>query len=210
MLDWITSSINYLGYWGIVFLMFLENLFPPIPSELIMPLAGFTVSQGNLNIAFVIVAGTIGSLLGALLWYCIGISVGEKRLKRWADRHGKWLNISGEDIEKSKKWFEKYGGVAVFIGRIVPGVRTFISVPAGLNNMPIVPFLFYSTIGSALWVALLTFAGYLLGQNYHLVEKYLGPISSVIVIGLILGFGFWVIKRKTKSQKSKAEMMNHK
>lgn len=203
MLDWITSSINYLGYWGIVFLMFLENLFPPIPSELIMPLAGFTTTQGKLNIAFVIVAGTVGSLLGALLWYSIGISVGEKRLKGWADRYGKWLNISGEDIEKSKKWFEKYGGIAVFFGRIIPGIRTFISVPAGLNNMPIVPFLFYSTIGSALWVALLTFAGYLLGQNYHLVEKYLGPISSFIVIALIVAFGFWIMKQKRKIKKTK-------
>ena len=126
MLDWITSSINYLGYWGIVFLMFLENLFPPIPSELIMPLAGFTTTQGKLNIGFVIVAGTMGSLLGALIWYYIGKSFGEKRLKRWADRYGKWLTISGEDIEKSKKWFKKYGGIAVFFGRIIPGVRTFI------------------------------------------------------------------------------------
>jgi membrane protein DedA with SNARE-associated domain len=203
MLDWITSSINYLGYWGIVLLMFLENLFPPIPSELIMPLAGFTTTQGKLDIAFVIVAGTIGSLLGALLWYCIGISVGEKRLKRWADRYGKWLNISGEDIEKSKKWFDKYGGVAVFLGRIIPGIRTFISVPAGLNNMPIVPFLFYSTIGSALWVALLTFAGYLLGRNYQLVEKYLGTISSFIVIVSIVAFCFWIMKRKRRMKKAK-------
>ena len=203
MLNWITSSINYLGYWGIVFLMFLENLFPPIPSELIMPLAGFTTTQGKLNIAFVIVAGTVGSLLGALLWYCIGISVGENRLKRWADRYGKWLNISGKDIEKAKKWFNKYGGIAVFFGRIVPGIRTFISVPAGLNNMPIVPFLLYSTIGSALWVALLTFAGYLLGQNYQLVEKYLGPISSFIIIALIVTFGLWIIKRKKRMKKAK-------
>lgn len=207
MLEWITSSINYLGYWGIVFLMFLENLFPPIPSELIMPLAGFTATQGKLNIGLVIVAGTVGSLLGALLWYCIGISVGEKRLKRWADRYGKWLNISGKDIEKAKKRFDKYGGIAVFFGRIVPGIRTFISVPAGLNNMPIVPFLFYSTIGSALWVALLTFAGYLLGTNYQLVEKYLGPISSFILIALIVGFAFWVIKRIRKSKKGEAK--NH-
>ncbi|XWK89554.1 MAG: DedA family protein [Phormidium sp.] len=203
MLDWITSTINSLGYWGIVFLMFLENLFPPIPSEVIMPLAGFTTTQGKLNIAFVIVAGTVGSVLGALMWYYIGKSFGEKRLKRWADRYGKWLTISGEDIEKSKKWFNKYGGVAVFFGRIIPGVRTFISVPAGLDNMHLVPFLFYSTIGSALWVALLTFAGYILGRNYQLVEKYLGPISSLIVIALIVGFGFWVIKRRSRSKKSK-------
>lgn len=202
MLDWITNTINSLGYWGIVFLMFLENLFPPIPSELIMPLAGFTATQGKLNVTFVIVAGTLGSLLGALLWYYVGKSFGEKRLKRWADRHGKWLTISGKDIEKSKKWFNKYGGAAVFFGRIIPGVRTFISVPAGLDNMQLVPFLFYSIIGSALWVSLLTLAGYFLGRNYQLVEKYLGPISSLIVISLIVGFAFWVIKRKSKKAKA--------
>lgn len=203
MLDWIASTINFLGYWGIVLLMFLENLFPPIPSEVIMPLAGFTTTQGKLSIALVIVAGTAGSLLGALLWYYVGKSFGEKRLKSWADRHGKWLTISGEDIDKSKKWFKKYGGVAVFFGRIIPGVRTFISVPAGLDNMHLVPFLFYSTIGSALWVALLTYAGYVLGQNYQLVEKYLGPISSFIVIALIAGVGFWLIKRKRRTKKAK-------
>ncbi|MFB2896435.1 DedA family protein [Aerosakkonemataceae cyanobacterium BLCC-F50] len=203
MLDWIVSSINYLGYWGIVFLMFLENLFPPIPSEVIMPLAGFTTTQGKLNITFVILAGTLGSLLGALFWYYIGITVGEKRLKRLADRYGKWLSISSEDIDKSKKWFYKYGGLAVLLGRIIPGIRTFISVPAGLNNMPIVPFLFYSTIGSALWVALLTFAGYFLGQNYQLIEKYLSPISSFVLIALIVAFVFWLVKRKRKRFKAK-------
>ncbi|MFB2934563.1 DedA family protein [Aerosakkonemataceae cyanobacterium BLCC-F154] len=205
MLDWITNTINSLGYWGIVFLMFLENLFPPIPSEVIMPLAGFTTTQGRLSITFVIVAGTVGSVLGALLWYYIGKSFGEKRLKRWADRHGKWLTISSKDIDKSKKWFNKYGGIAVFIGRLIPGVRTFISVPAGLDKMHLVPFLLYSTIGSVLWVSLLTFAGYILGRNYQLVEKYLGPISSFIVIALIVGFVFWVIKRRRKRKKAKAK-----
>lgn len=205
MLDWITSTINSLGYWGIVLLMFLENVFPPIPSELIMPLAGFTSTQGKLNIAFVIMAGTLGSLLGAVLWYYIGKNVGEKRLKRWADKYGKWLTISSEDIDKSKKWFDKNGGTAVFFGRIIPGVRTFISVPAGLEDMRFVPFLFYSTIGSLLWVGLLTFAGYILGQNYQVIEKFLGPISSLIAIALIVAFAFWVMKRKRRGKTAKAK-----
>ncbi|HEY9298137.1 MAG TPA: DedA family protein [Phormidium sp.] len=185
--------------------MFLENVFPPIPSELIMPLAGFTTTQGKLNIAFVIIAGTLGSLLGAVFWYYIGKNVGENRLKGWADKYGKWLTISSEDIDKSKKWFDKNGGTAVFFGRIIPGVRTFISVPAGLENMPFVPFLLYSTIGSLLWVGLLTFTGYILGQNYHLVEKFLGPISSFILIALIVAFGFWVMKRRKRSKTAKAK-----
>lgn len=202
MLEWITNTINSLGYLGIVLLMFLENLFPPIPSEIIMPLAGFTITQGQLNFFFVVVAGTIGSVLGGLLWYYVGKQVGENRLKKLADKYGKWLTISGEDIEKSKKWFDKHGGIAVFFGRIVPGVRTYISVPAGIDNMNLVPFLLYSTIGSALWVGLLTYAGYVLGQNYQVVEKFLGPISGIAILALLVAFGIWVSKRK-KKQKTK-------
>lgn len=203
MLEWITNTINSLGYLGIVLLMFLENLFPPIPSEIIMPLAGFTTTQGQLNFFFVVVAGTIGSVLGGWLWYYVGKQVGENRLKKLADKYGKWLTISGQDIEKSKKWFDKNGGVAVFFGRIVPGVRTYISVPAGIDNMNLVPFLLYSTIGIALWVGLLTYAGYVLGQNYQVIEKFLGPISGIVILALIVGFGIWVSKRKNKQKTKK-------
>lgn len=198
MLDWITSTINSLGYLGIALLMFVENVFPPVPSEIIMPLAGFTVTQGKLNVVYVISAGIVGSVLGALPWYYAGKQLGENRLKKLADKYGKWLTLSGKDIDKSKQWFDKHGGIAVFFCRLVPGVRTLISVPAGIDKMHLVPFLLYSALGTALWVGLLTYAGLLLGQNYKLVEKFLGPASVLVIVALIVAFVIWVMRRKKK------------
>lgn len=201
MLEWIISTINFLGYLGIALLMFLENLFPPIPSELIMPLAGFTASPyqpggAKLNIVGVFLSGLVGSVAGALVWYYPGKFLGEKRLKTLANKYGKWLTISSEDINKAKGWFSRQGGKAVLIGRLVPGVRTLISVPAGMSNMPLLPFLIYTTLGSAAWVGLLTSSGYLLGTQYELVDKYLAPVSKIVLGGLLLVFFFWVFKRK--------------
>lgn len=198
MLEWITNTMDSLGYLGIGLLMFLENLFPPIPSELIMPLAGLTVAQGKLQFAPVVVAGVVGTVLGALPWYYAGKILGEQRLKRLADRYGKWLTISSKDITEAKRWFDKHGGKAVFFCRIVPGVRTLISLPAGISNMHLVPFLLYSTLGTLLWVGLLTYAGYALGENYALVEEYLAPVSKIVLIALIVAFVVWVVRRNKK------------
>lgn len=198
MVEWITNTMNSLGYWGIGLLMFLENLFPPIPSELIMPLAGFTVARGDMEFAPVIVAGVLGTVLGALPWYYAGKILGEQRLKKLADRYGRWLTISSKDITKAKSWFDKQGGKAVFICRLVPGVRTLISLPAGISRMPLVPFLLYSTLGTLLWVGLLTYAGYVLGDNYELVDEYLGPISKIVLASLIFAFIIFVVKRNMR------------
>lgn len=198
MLDWITNTIASLNYWGIALLMLLENILPPIPSEVVMPLAGFTVTQGKLNFFGVVMAGTFGSVLGAVPWYYIGKRVGERRLKRWIDRHGRWFALSGEDVDRSKQWFERYGGPVVLFGRLIPGIRTFISVPAGFEEMPWFKFLLYSTIGTVCWNVLLTYAGILLGQNYQLIEKFLGPISIVVLLGLLVFFGAWIVRRKKR------------
>jgi membrane protein DedA with SNARE-associated domain len=198
MVEWITNTMNSLGYWGIGLLMFLENLFPPIPSELIMPLAGFTVARGDMEFAPVIVAGVVGTVLGALPWYYAGKILGEQRLKKLADRYGRWLTISSKDITKAKSWFDKQGGKAVFICRLVPGVRTLISLPAGISRMPLVPFLLYSTLGTLLWVGLLTYAGYVLGDNYELVDGYLGPVSKIVLASLIFAFIIFVVKRNMR------------
>ncbi|MBD2353924.1 DedA family protein [Tolypothrix sp. FACHB-123] len=204
MLEWITNTINSLGYWGIALLMFLENLFPPIPSELIMPLAGFTASPNQpggakLSIIGVFLAGLFGSVVGALIWYYPGQLLGEKRLKRLADKYGKWIAISSHDITKATQWFNRKGSKAVLIGRLVPGIRTLISVPAGMSNMPLLPFLFYTTVGSAAWVGLLTYSGYLLGSQYELVDQYLAPVSKIVLGSLVVAFAIWVFKRKRKS-----------
>ena len=200
MTEWITNTITSLGYLGIGLLMFLENLFPPIPSELIMPLAGFTVAKGKMELAPVILAGVIGTILGALPWYYVGKLVGEDNLKRLADKYGKWISVSSRDIEKADNWFDKHGEKAVLFCRLVPGVRTLISLPAGISGMPLVPFLIYSTIGTALWVSLLTFAGYALGDNYEIVEEYLGPVSKIVVVLLVVAFVVWVVNKRRKKK----------
>ncbi|WP_066378679.1 MULTISPECIES: DedA family protein [unclassified Anabaena] len=198
MLDWITNIISGMGYLGIAFLMLLENIFPPIPSELIMPLAGFTVQQGKLSLPWVILAGTIGSIIGALPWYYLGKLVSEQRLRRWVNQYGKWLTLSGDDLDKSKRWFRNYGGAVVFFGRLIPGIRTYISIPAGLEEMSLIPFLLYSTFGTVLWVGLLSYAGYILGQNYQIVKQYLSPISLVVLVIIIISFGLWLWQRQQK------------
>ncbi len=204
MLEWIINTINSLGYWGIALLMFIENLFPPIPSELIMPLAGFTAraTPDKLNIFGVFFAGLLGSVVGALIWYYPGKFLSEQRLITLADKYGKWLTISGQDITKAKNWFDNQGSKAVFIGRLVPGVRTLISVPAGISNMHLLPFVFYTTLGSAVWVGLLTYLGYVLGSQYELVEKYLAPVSKIVLGSLVLAFFGWILKRQQKSTRS--------
>lgn len=206
MAEWITNTMNSLGYWGIGLLMFLENLFPPIPSELIMPLAGFTVAQGKMNFALAVLAGVTGTMLGALPWYYAGQVLGEVRLRQLADKYGKWAALSGKDIDKANYWFNKHGGKAVLLCRLVPGVRTVISLPAGISAMPLMPFLVYSTIGSTLWVAFLTALGYFLGDNYDRVDEYLGPVSKVVLVGVIAVFGFWVVRRRRKLKAGRSKL----
>ena len=192
-----------LSYWGIGLLMFAENLFPPIPSELIMPLAGFTVAQNKMSFVPAVLAGVIGTILGAFPWYYAGKLVGEQRLKGLADKYGKWITVSSQDIDKAQRWFTRYGNKAVFFGRLVPGVRTLISLPAGMSNMPLAPFILYSTLGTTLWVMVLTFLGYILGDNYKLVEKYLDPVSKIVLVVLIVAFIVWVVRKSQKARRKK-------
>jgi len=194
MFDWITNVVEQMGSPGIALLMFLENVFPPIPSELVMPLAGFVAERGRFPLWGAIVAGSVGSLAGAIGWYLVGRKVGERRLRRWVDRHGRWLTLSCDDIDKAKGWFDRHGGAAVFIGRLIPGVRTFISVPAGFAQMSWAPFLLYSAVGTALWTALLAFAGKLLGASYEKVGQYLDPVTWV-VLGAFVAAYVWRLAR---------------
>lgn len=196
MFEWITNTIATFNYWGIALLMFLENVLPPIPSELIMPLAGFTVAQGKLNFFGVVLAGTIGSIAGTVPWYYLGRHLGEKRLRKWVERRGQWLALSGEDIDKSKRWFDKYGGPVVLFGRLIPGIRTFISVPAGFEEIPWLKFLVYSVIGTMCWNLLLVCAGIFLRENYRMIEDVLGPVSGIVLACLLLGAGIWIVQRK--------------
>jgi membrane protein DedA with SNARE-associated domain len=199
MVEWINGLMSGLGYWGIGLLMLLENLFPPIPSELIMPLAGFTVAQGRMNFWLAVVAGVVGTMAGTYAWYYVGRLVNYQRLAVWMDRYGKWLGITAQDIDRVNSWFNQHGRKAVFFGRMVPGIRTLISLPAGMNQMPFNTFTIYSTAGTLIWILALTGAGFLLGENYALIEKYLAPVSKLVLFGLIglIGYGVW---RKMRSK----------
>jgi membrane protein DedA with SNARE-associated domain len=190
MASWIEAVVANAGILGIALLMFLENVFPPIPSELIMPLAGYAAAQGHASLTGVILAGTLGSLAGATFWYGLGRLFGEDRVKRFADRHGRWLTMSRADVEKADAWFSRYGHLAVLFGRLVPTVRTLISIPAGLAGMPLRRFLPYSAIGTAVWTALLALLGYALGGRYEAVAHWIDPIS-LLVLALIVAIYLW-------------------
>ena len=177
------SSFAYLV---IGFAMFLENIIPPIPSEIIMPLGGYFVYQGSLNFYILVLFGTVGTLLGSFPWYFLGKSLNEQKISKFLDNKGKFLGITSNDLSKSRLWFDKYGTLLVFWGRLIPGIRTLISVPAGIELMPIGTFLIWTTLGTAIWVTILTTAGYLLGENYQNITLYidnfkifLKPISGV-------------------------------
>ena len=179
--------------------MFLENIIPPIPSEIIMPLGGFFVYQQKLNFYILVFWGLLGTILGSLPWYYLGRLVNEKRLSNFLDKKGKYLGISSNDLSKSKRWFDKYGVSLVFWGRLVPGIRTLISVPAGIEIMPLRKFLIWTTFGSLIWVILLTYSGYLFGENYLIIETYLDQIKYVVKPILILIFLYFFIIRLTIS-----------
>lgn len=201
MFDWITGWINETGYLAIAVLMFAENLFPPIPSELIMPLSGYVASQGHLSLPGVVAAGWAGSIAGALFWYGVGRWLGCDRLRRFAARHGAWLTLSPDDVDEANRWFCRHGGTAVFVGRLVPAVRTFISVPAGVSDMSFLKFVIYTSLGTAIWTALLGGAGYALGAEYGQISQWLGPPTNAVIAVLVLWYVWRVIAFKRRQMR---------
>lgn len=193
MFDWIVALVGQTGYFGVAVLMFAENVFPPIPSELIMPLAGFSAARGEFSLLAVIFAGSVGSLAGAVVWYYVGRLLGTARLKRWAGRYGRWLTLSPDEVDQVNAWFRRHGSVAVVIGRLVPGARTLISVPAGIADMPFGTFLLYSAVGTGLWTTVLAVTGFLLESQYGRVSGYVNPVSNVIVGLLAVGYVYRVV-----------------
>jgi membrane protein DedA with SNARE-associated domain len=193
MQSWITSTIESLGYAGVVILMFMENLFPPIPSELVMPLSGYTAAEGQLSLWGVIVAGTLGSVLGAVFWYYVARWLGEDRLKSWTRRHGRWITLGPKDVDKADDWFDKHGGWVVFFGRLVPTVRTLVAIPAGLFEMNIWFYLLLTTVGSAIWTGALAVLGWWLGSNWDSVGTYIDPVAYAIMAVIVVTYIYRVI-----------------
>lgn len=198
MSAWILAIIEKLGLVGVALMMFLENVFPPIPSELIMPMAGFASAMGSMSLVAVIIAGTIGSVLGALPLYYLGTTLDEPRLMALTQKYGKYLLIKPDDIKNAQKWFDKYGKAVVFFGRMIPAIRSLISIPAGMNRMPMLPFLVLTAVGSAVWTSLLAYAGYVLGANYDKVAEFIAPISTAVGVAVAVGVVLFVIIRLSR------------
>lgn len=200
MTDWIISIMEQLGYFGIALLMFLDNVFPPIPSEIIMPSAGFTASQGQLVLTGVIIAGSLGSLIAAAVLYWIGRKISHDTLFKYIDRYGKYLFIKSVDVKKSLDWFEKYGHRIVFFGRMIPAVRSLISIPAGMSRMPFWKFMTYSALGTIIWTTFLACVGYYFGNNTEMMHQIFSQVSYIILI-IIAVIIFWVLYRRQQRKK---------
>lgn len=197
--------MEMLGAPGVGLAIFLETVFPPIPSELVLPLAGFTSTQGDLNAVAAFLWATAGSVIGALVLYWLGAAVGARRLRAIAE---KMPLTEGEDVDKAIRWFDKFGSFSVFTGRLIPGVRSLISIPAGVDRMPIGKFLLWTTLGSALWNALLIWLGVTLGANWHQVTDFIDQYSSIIYLVLILiivGAVVFLVRRSWKRRNETPE-----
>jgi membrane protein DedA with SNARE-associated domain len=193
--DWVTDVIDRLGYVGVALLVALENLFPPIPSEIVLPFAGFVVSDGNATLLGMILAATVGSVAGALVLYGIAAAIGPDRLRQFVVRYGRWFRLTTADLDRAERWFDRRAVVAVLVGRCVPLVRSLVSVPAGFRRMPITTFLLYTTIGSLIWNTALIGAGYLLRERWDAVEPIMDWFQYVVVAGIALAVAWFVWTR---------------
>ena len=200
MADWVFSIVDRMGSLGVGLLILLENLIPPIPSEVVLPLAGFRASTGALNVVAVWVWSTAGSVVGAALLYALGAWLGYDRLHRLAGH--RWFIITGQkDLERGQEFFERHGSKVVLLGRFVPFLRSVVSIPAGVVGMPLVKFLTLTTIGSGVWNAAFVALGWLLGERWDSVERWLGPVSYVVVGLLVIGLVVLVV-RKLRSREA--------
>ncbi|MGV8833100.1 MAG: DedA family protein [Devosia sp.] len=186
MTGWIIQTISDLGYVGIFLVMLAESIFPPIPSELIIPFAGFAAANGELNLFGVLLAATVGAVVGMLPWYYAGRIFGLERVRALSDRFGRIMTLNAEEIDIAVIAFHRFGPIIVLFGRLMPLIRTLISIPAGLARMPLPVFLLASTTGALIWNTILTLAGYLLHEHYEVVQTILDPLSYVVLALVVL------------------------
>lgn len=174
------------GYLALALVMLLENLIPPIPSELVLPCAGYLVGVGSLELLPTLLAALLGTVLGAVFWYGVGRLIPQEALAAWLVGPGRWLGLEAKALDRSRGWFLRHGAAVVFWGRLIPGVRTLVSVPAGFERMPLLPFLAWTLSGSLIWTLLLILAGQTLGQGYGRVQQLLAPWAAAIETGLLI------------------------
>jgi membrane protein DedA with SNARE-associated domain len=195
----ITDIIAALGPIGVGVLVALETVFPPIPSELILPLSGYLASRGRMSLAAVVIGATLGSLAGALALYWAGAALGQKRLRRLAERTPL---VEVDDLERAEGWFDRHGGLAVLIGRVVPVVRSLVSVPAGVERMPLWRFILYTIIGSGVYNLVLIGLGYVLGSRWKTVEQYSNYLNYAIYAAILVAVGLFALKRVRRRRAS--------
>lgn len=194
MVDWLAW-----GYFGIFLLMVLENVIPPVPSEVIMGVAGIAAAQGRFDFLALVLVGTFGCIIGNLFWFEIGRRFGYERLRPFVERWGRWLTLEWHDIEKMHAFFNRWGGITVFIFRFMPIGRTVISIPAGLMRMPFWTFVLYTTGGSLVWNAILVGLGYWLGASFETIDHWIAPIVTGIIVVLVIAYLWRVLSWKPRS-----------
>lgn len=206
MEEFVISIMNQFGYFGIFFLIFIENIFPPIPSEVVLLFGGFMTTYSKLNLVGMIIFSTLGSTVGAIVLYFIGKILNKERLKRIvAGKIGKVLRLKASDIDKADHWFDTKGNKTVFFCRFIPVVRSLISIPAGMSEMAMGKFLLYTITGSLIWNTVLLFVGSKVGENWKKIEAIMSQYSHIILILLIIGFLGFVIYHFSKKKKAKSK-----
>jgi membrane protein DedA with SNARE-associated domain len=202
VLDWVVVLMRTIGAPGVGVATALETVFPPVPSEVVLPLAGFTASQGHYGVVAAVVWATAGSLVGALVLYHLGVAWGLERVLATAERVPL---LGADDVQRSIDWFGSHGRRAVFLGRLVPGVRSLISIPAGIDRMPLPTFVGYTLAGSLLWNGVLIVSGYLLGSQWHVVEGYVGDISRFVYVILAAAAVVFVARRVRRRVRARSD-----
>jgi membrane protein DedA with SNARE-associated domain len=200
MTDFVVNLIAWGGYLGIFLLMAIENIFPPIPSEVIMGLGGMAVARGQMATVPLIAAGTAGTVAGNYFWYALGRRFGYQRFRPFVERHGRWLTLEWRDVERLHKFFVRHGQWIVFVFRFMPTFRTIISLPAGMTCMPRWRFLLWTAGGAAIWNTILAGAGYYLGANFREMDRYVGPLALVFMVAIGLLYGWRVATWKPKGR----------
>lgn len=193
--DWVVDVIKAIGYLGVALLVALESVFPPIPSEVVLPAAGLASSRGEANLALMIVAATVGSVIGAWVLYLVAAAIGDTRLHALVARYGRWLGVKPKDLERAEAWFDDHSGTAVLICRCIPLIRSLVSIPAGFRRMNPVKFTIYTAAGSLVWNAVLIGAGYEMGDRWEEVGEWVGTLQYVVVAAILLWMARWVWTR---------------
>ena len=179
---WVQDVIEQLGYLGVALLVVLENVFPPIPSEIVLPFAGFVAQRGSDSVVLMILAATVGSVVGALIMYWIAAVIGDERLHAFTRKFGKWVQIREADLTRAEEWFDRHAVSAVLVGRCVPLIRSVVSIPAGFRRMKLIPYITYTFLGSLVWNIALVGAGAILGENWERVEPVVAAFQWIVIV----------------------------